>query len=35
MLPAPEQQHIEHVELERSDAEASAMASGGDGSEEG
>jgi hypothetical protein len=32
---APEQQHTEHVDLERSDAEASVMASGGDGSEEG
>jgi hypothetical protein len=32
---APEQQHTEHVELERSDAEASVMASGGDGAEEG
>jgi hypothetical protein len=30
-----EQQHTEHAELERSDAEASMMASGGDGSEEG
>jgi hypothetical protein len=36
MLPAPEQQHIEHVELERRNAEASVMASsGGDGAEEG
>jgi hypothetical protein len=33
-LAAPLQQ-VEHVELERSDAEASATASGGDGSEEG
>src|SRR5262249_17169149 len=32
---APEQQHTEHVELERSDVEASVMASGGDGSEKG
>jgi hypothetical protein len=32
---APEQQHIEHTELERSDAEAITMASGGEGSEEG
>jgi hypothetical protein len=32
---APEQQHTEHVELERSDLEASVMASGGDGSEKG
>ena len=30
-----EQQHTEHAELERSDAEASVMAPGGDGSEEG
>jgi len=28
-------QDVEHVELERSGAEASVMASGGDGSEEG
>jgi hypothetical protein len=35
ILLAPEQQHTEHVELERSDAEASVMTSGGDGSEEG
>jgi hypothetical protein len=28
-------QQVEHVELERSDAEASGMGSGGDGSEEG
>ena len=33
-LAVPHQQ-VEHVELERSDAEASVMASGGDGSEEG
>jgi hypothetical protein len=32
---APGQQHTEHVELERSDVEASGMGSGGDGSEEG
>jgi hypothetical protein len=32
---APGQQHTEHVELERSDAEARVMASGGDVSEEG
>jgi hypothetical protein len=31
----PPKQPAEHVELERSDAEASVMASGGDGSEEG
>jgi hypothetical protein len=35
ILLAPEQQHTEHVELERSDAEATVMASGGDGPEEG
>jgi hypothetical protein len=35
ILPAPEQQHTEHVDLERSDVEASVMTSGGDGSEEG
>ncbi len=29
------QQHTEHVDLERSDAEATVMASGGDGSEGG
>jgi hypothetical protein len=33
-LAVPHQQ-VEHVELERSDAEASVVASGGDGSEEG
>ena len=32
---ASEQEHTEHAELERSDAEAGVMASGGDGSEEG
>jgi hypothetical protein len=32
---APEQQHTEHVELERSDVETSVTASGGDGSEKG
>ena len=32
---APEQQHTEHVQLERSDAEGRVMASGGDGSETG
>ena len=35
ILPAPEQQHTEHVDLERSDAEVSVMASGRDGAEEG
>jgi hypothetical protein len=35
ILLAPEQQHTEHVDLERSDVEASVMTSGGDGSEEG
>jgi len=30
-----EQQHTEHVDLERSDAEATVMASGGEGSEKG
>jgi hypothetical protein len=35
ILPAPEQQRTEHVDLERSDAEASVMAPGVDGSEEG
>jgi hypothetical protein len=33
--PLTEGQHTEHVELERSDVEASVMASGRDGSEEG
>ncbi len=32
---APEQQHTEHVELERSDVETSVTASGRDGSEKG
>ena len=31
----PEPQHTEHVDLERSDAEATVMASGGEGSEKG
>jgi hypothetical protein len=35
ILLAPEQQRTEHVDLERSDAEASVMAPGVDGSEEG
>jgi hypothetical protein len=35
ILLAPEQQHTEHVELEHSEAEASVMASSGDGPEEG
>jgi hypothetical protein len=34
-IPLAPEQHTEHVELERSDAEASVMASGGDGAEEG
>jgi hypothetical protein len=35
ILPAPKQQHTEHVDLERSDVEATVMASSRDGSEEG